>query len=124
MSGPEIAAAFGGGLIGVGVGCLLMALHWWQSESKQQGQKPTWRDRLANACAALCGVDNWLLEEVTQRIEPTVTLEARIASLTASLEDAHREVSRLCGEKHARDTVIHEAMEKLGSLHRQGNGDE
>ena len=24
------------------------------------------------------------------------------------------------GEKHARDTVIHEAMEKLGSLHRQG----
>lgn len=114
MSGPEIAAAFGGGLIGVGVGGLLMALHWWQSESKQQGQKPTWRDRLANACAALCGVDNWLLEEVTQRIEPTVTLEARIASLTASLGDAHAEVSRLTGEKHALATQLHAVKEIVG----------
>ncbi len=87
MSGPEIAAAFGGGLIGVGVGGLLMALHWYRSETGASESR-----------------------------------DARIASLTASLDDAHREVSRLTGEKHARDTVIHEAIGVLERLHRQEAG--
>lgn len=48
--------------------------------------------------------------------------DARITSLQASLDDAHREVSRLTGEKHARDQVIHEIAEKAASLHRQEAG--
>lgn len=66
--------------------------------------------------------DDGLWPPMSEPQAPDVaTLEARIASLQASLDDAHREVSRLTGEKHARDTVIHEAIEKLGSLHRQGD---
>lgn len=39
---------------------------------------------------------------------------ARIASLTASLDDAHREVSRLTGEKHALATQLHAVKEIVG----------
>jgi hypothetical protein len=61
-------------------------------------------------------------EQLHQALIDVRDREARIGSLTASLEDAHREVTRLSAEKHARDMVISEAMEKLVSLHRQEAG--
>ena len=57
---------------------------------------------------------DYLLAELRQR-------DARITSLRASLDDAHREVSRLAGEKHKRDVVIRQAVEVLESLHAQGD---
>lgn len=51
---------------------------------------------------------------------PPDARDAEIASLRASLDDAHREISRLTGEKHKRDSVIRKGIEVLESLHRQG----
>lgn len=56
---------------------------------------------------------DYLLAELRQR-------DARIISLIASLDDAHRDVERLTGEKHRRDVAIRQAVEVLESLHAQG----
>ena len=105
MSGPEIAAAFGGGLIGVALGGLLMVWHWWQAEQGAPTPGPL-SLRLAHAIWALRGrySDKGAVD----------FLHARIASLTASLDDAHREVSRLTGEKHALATQLHAVKEIVG----------
>ena len=113
MTGPELAAALGGCLIGVAIGVALMVWHWWQAEQGADAPGPL-SLRLAHAIWALRGhySDKGAVD----------FLHARLASLTASLDDAHREVSRLTGEKHARDTVIHEAIGVLERLHRQEAG--
>lgn len=90
-------------------------------------------NRLQQAFLALVGerdaVVDWLFSqlnlETADRMAANSALakaRAEITSLTASLDDAHSEVSRLCGEKHARDTVIHEAIGVLERLHRQEAG--
>lgn len=82
---------------GAGIGVALMVWRYWRSD---EAAREYWADVRKG-------------------------LQARNASLQASLDDAHREVSRLTGEKHARDTVIHQGIEVLQSLHRQGeNGGE
>lgn len=119
MSASELSIVMFSGLIGVALGVALMVWHCLPGRGGADGMsepQQSWRLRLIHA--------GWALRGYYSSKDAVDFLGARIASLTASLEDAHREVSRLCGEKHARDTVIHEAMEKLGSLHRQGNGDE
>ncbi len=50
---------------------------------------------------------NWTIDGEIKR------LRAQLASVTASLEDAHKEVRRLSAEKHARDDAIRKAMAVL-----------
>lgn len=116
MTGPELAAAFGGTLIGAALGVLMMVWHWWRAERAAPdvaGPSRWWRFRA------------WLRRGLALprlRDEQFYVVVAQARSLRASLDDAHREVSRLTGEKHARDQVIHEAIGVLERLHRQEAG--
>jgi hypothetical protein len=81
-------------------------------------EMPRQPGRVRLALAALRGECDPLVGWFKLYVEKLI---AQNKSLTASLEDAHREVARLSREKRKRDTVISEAMEKLVSLHRQGD---
>lgn len=51
----------------------------------------------------------------SEKDRPDATLlPAQIASLKASLDDAHREISRLTGEKHALACIIQKVKEDVG----------
>lgn len=109
MTAAEIATALWSGMLGLALGALLMAWHLWQVDAR-----PGFWVRLTNWLDRV-GCDETVTELMIRQRD-------QIASLQASLDDAHAEVSRLSGEKRARDEVIHAAAEALGRLHRQEAG--
>ena len=113
MTSPELATAFAAGLIGVALGALMMAWHGYRAEKAAldawADARKRWRESADRYEAAVTD-----LHTVTAERDELQQSSARIASLTASLGDAHAEVSRLTGEKHALATQLHAVKEIVG----------
>lgn len=72
--------------------------------------------RIYHAVWALCGnySDKWAVDITMAELRRR---DATITSLRASLDDAYREISRLSGEKHARDVALRRVIEAAESVH-------
>lgn len=111
MTSPELTTSLLAGLIGLGLGAALMA--WDGYRAERAGARPALLTRLLNALDRL-GCDETVVETLTRQAKLITKLEAQNRSLTASLGDAHAEVSRLTGEKHALATQLHAVKEIVG----------
>lgn len=120
MIAPELATSLLAGLIGLGLGVALMA--WDVYRAEKAGARPALWTRLLNTLDRI-GCDETVVETLTRQAKLITKVDAQNRSLQATINDQANEVSRLTGEKHARDQVIHEIAEKAASLHRQEVGE-
>lgn len=89
--------------------------HEWEHYVEPRPKLIPWSKRWRGALQALRGEEYPLLAATSDDLEAALGLVRRsdveITSLRASLDGAYREISRLTGEKHARDVALRRGSE-------------
>lgn len=90
--------------------------HEW-GDYAEPPRKPNWRERIRRFAAENLTLDGGAASLARDQAVVVEAQRRELRSLRASLDDANATISRLSGEKHARDVALRRVIEAAESVH-------